>query len=113
VFLWLAWSISAAALVTNQIVFRGSGVGPGPSLGVLSLLIQAVALVLVGRGDQIARIITLVFVVIAALPTPMLPRLVAERAVFSAGYIGAGFVLKAFGACLLLTPNASAWFARR
>jgi len=41
--LWAAWTVSAVALFVNQVVFHGLGIGPGPSLGVLSLAIQAVA----------------------------------------------------------------------
>ena len=35
--LWVAWLVSAVALFVNQVVFRGSGIGPGPSLGIGSL----------------------------------------------------------------------------
>jgi hypothetical protein len=112
VLLWLAWLVSAAALFTNQVVFSGRGIGPGPALGTMSLVMQAVALAFVQRGNRPARAITIAFALIAALPTAMIPRLLAERAFTSAGYVAVSFVLKACGACLLLTPNGAKWFGR-
>src|SRR5262245_3172181 len=77
--LWAAWSVSAAALFVNQVMFHGSGIGPGPSLGIMSLAIQAVAFWFVMRGSSIARVFIILVLVLSALPLGMLPRLFAER----------------------------------
>jgi hypothetical protein len=108
--LWAAWTVSAVALFVNQVVFHGLGIGPGPSLGVLSLAIQAVTFWFVRRGSSIARSFVILILVLAALPLAMLPRLFAERAVYSAGYLVLGFALKAVGVWLLFTGDAGEWF---
>ena len=110
--LWAAWVVSAIALFVNQVVFHGSGIGPGPSLGIMSLAIQAVAFWFVRRGSQIARAFVVVIAVLAILPHGILPRLFAERGVYSAGYLVLGFALKAVATWLLFTGDAAAWFAR-
>jgi hypothetical protein len=72
--LWGAWFLSAAALVINQFVFGGSGIGPGLSLGMVSLALQAVAFVLVGRASLLARAVVVAFLILAVLPLQMVPR---------------------------------------
>ena len=109
--LWAAWTVSAVALFVNQVVFHGSGIGPGPSLGVMSLAIQAVAFWFVMRGSSIARAATILVLVLAALPLAIVPRLFAERAVYSASYLVLGFVLKAVAVWLLFTSDSLRWFA--
>jgi len=109
--LWAAWTVSAVALFVNQVVFHGVGIGPGPSLGVLSLAIQAVAFWFVRCGSSIARSFVILILALAALPLGMLPRLFAERAMYSAGYLVLGFALKAVGAWLLFTGDSLRWFA--
>ena len=110
--LWAAWAVSAAALFVNQVLFHGSGIGPGPSLGVMTLAIQAVAFWFVRRGSAVARAFVIVVAALAAFPLGILPRLFAERAVYSAGYLVLGFALKAVAAWLLFTGDAGEWFAR-
>lgn len=109
--LWLAWILSATALFVNQFLFLGSGIGPGPSLGILSLIGQAAAFVFVRRGSPVARAVVVVFLVLATLPLEMLGRLIAEQSVWSASYTAAGFVLKASGVLLLFTGESRRWFA--
>jgi len=109
--LWAAWTVSAVALFVNQVVFHGSGIGPGPSLGILSLAIQAVAFWFVRCGSSIARSFVILLLALAALALGMLPRLFAERAVYSVGYLVLGFALKAVGAWLLFTGDSLRWFA--
>ncbi len=82
--LWIAWAISATALVVNQVVFGGGGIGPGPSIGVLRLIVQAAILVGVSRRSRLARDLTVVFLLLAVLPLQMIPRLIAEGAPVSA-----------------------------
>ena len=109
--LWAAWSVSAVALFVNQVVFHGSGIGPGPSLGIMSLAIQAVGFWFVMRGSSMARAFMILVMVLAALPLGILPRLFAERAVYSASYLVLGFMLKAVAVWLLFTGDSLRWFA--
>jgi len=109
--LWGAWLLSATALVINQFLFGGSGIGPGLSLGIVSLAVQAVVFVLAGRGSLVARAFAVAFLLLAILPLQMLPRLVAERSLVSAAYTALGFALKALGVALLFTGDAKTWFA--
>jgi len=111
--LWIAWAISGTALFVNQIVFGGAGIGPGPSIGIISLVVQAAIVIGVSRRSRLARASTVVFLLLAVLPLQMIPRLIADGAQLSAGYTVAGFALKALGVFLLFTGVANAWFDRR
>jgi predicted sugar kinase len=108
-----AWALSAAALLVNQFYFHESGIGPGLSLGLVSLAVQAAVLFFVGLGSRTARALTVVFLILAILPLPMIGRLVAERSLWEAGYTAAGFALKALATLLLFTGDAQRWFAAR
>ena len=105
-----AWVVSAIALFVNQVVFHGSGVGPGPSLGIGSLVMQAVVFWLVGRGNPVARVLVIVFSILATLPLQLVPRLIDEREVFSASYTVLGFLLKGAAVWLLFTGESAKWF---
>ena len=109
--LWTAWAVSLVALLVNQFLYRGSGIGPGLVLGILSLTLQAVTYSFVGRGQTIARGLTVAFLLLAVLPLPMVGRLIVERSTWSATYLGFGFGLKAFALFLLFTGDAKRWFA--
>jgi hypothetical protein len=111
--LWAAWTLSAVALGVNQIVFHGSGIGPGPSLGIISLIVQVALFVFVARGSIVARGLVVLLLAVAALPLQMIPHLLAERSIFSAGYTLLGFALKGVAAVLLFTGEANIWFAER
>jgi len=108
--LWAAWTVSAVALFVNQVVFHGSGIGPGPSLGIMSLAIQAAAFWFVMRGRSTARAFMILVLMLSVLPLGMLPRLFAERAAYSASYLVLGFVLKAVAVWLLFTGDSLRWF---
>ena len=107
VVLWRV-SLSAVALAVNQLLLDGSGIGPGPSLGLASLAIQAVVIVLVARGSAAARWLVVFWLAIAALPLPMVGRLVAERSYISASYTLLGFLLKGVATLLLFTGSSQA-----
>jgi hypothetical protein len=111
--LWVAWAMSSVALLVNQFVFHGSGIGPGLALGFLSLVVQAGTFVYVARGLLLARAVTLVFLLLAALPLEILGRLLLEGSNWSATYILASFALKAIAVFLLFTRKATAWFANQ
>lgn len=104
--LWTAWTISLVALLVNQVIFKGSGIGPGWGAGIVGSIAQAVLFVFVGRGSFIARALTIAFLVLAALPLPILDRLITEKFTWSAIYLGAGFALKAIAVFLLFTTKA-------
>jgi hypothetical protein len=108
-----AWAMSAVALLVNQFLFHGSGIGPGLALGVLSLVFQAGTFTYVARGHFLARAVTVVFLLLAALPLQMLAHLIMQRSNWSAFYIIANFALKAVAVSLLFTRKANAWFANQ
>jgi len=110
--LWTAWILSAAALGINQIACAGAGIGPGPALGVVSLGVQAVVWVFVGRGHPAARAMTVAFALIAVFPLQMIAGLVSERAFFSAGHTLLSFALKATSVALLFDSDSRRWFER-
>src|SRR4051812_8971753 len=86
-----AWLVSAAALAVNHLIFLGSGIGPGPAAGMLSLIVQTLAIALVASGQPGGRLLVLFSALLSALPLPMLGRLLSERSFFSAMYIGGAF----------------------
>jgi hypothetical protein len=105
-----AWIVTATALAINQLVFHGSGIGPGPFLGIVSLALQAVVIALVARGSVVARAFVVLFFVLAVLPLQLVPRLVAEGSTSSAIYTVLGFVLKGVATVLLFTGESRRWF---
>ena len=109
--LWAAWGVTATALLVNQFYFHGTGIGPGLSLGLVSLAIQAVVFVSVGRGSHTARALAIIFLVLATLPLQMLGRLITERSIVTATYTAIGLALKASGVFLLFTGDSRGWFA--
>jgi len=98
------------ALFVNHAIFRGTEVGPGLASGAVSLVVYGAVLVGVGRGSRYCRNLTLGFVMLSALPLPLLIRLIAERSAWTAGYIAAVFVLRTTGVILLFTGDAKQWF---
>ena len=110
--LYAAWVLSASALFVNQVVFHGSGIGPGPSLGIGSLAIQAVVFWFVRRGSPAARTLVVFFLILAALPLELVPRLITQREVWAASYTLLGFALKGWSVWLLFTGESAQWFAR-
>ena len=111
--LWAAWAMSLVSLLINQLVYKGSGIGPGWMLGTLSLSVQAVVFIFVSRGNLVARGFTVALLMLAALPLPMVGRLVVARSTWSATYLGLGFALKAVAVFLLFTGESKRWFASR
>lgn len=99
------------ALLLNQLVFKGSEIGPGWALGILGLTVQGTLFILVGRGNRIARDLTIVFLVLAALPLPIVGRLISEKSIWSVTYLAIGFGLKAVAVFLLFTAETKDWFA--
>src|ERR1043166_3901883 len=90
-----AWLVSATALAVNHLVFLGAEIGPSPAAGILSLVIQTLAMMMVARGNAAGRVLVIFTAALSALPLPMLARLVSERSYFSAAYIGGALAFKA------------------
>lgn len=108
--LWGAWAVGAAALFVNQFVFHGTGIGPDLSIGGISLLVQAIALVAIGRGSSLGRGIAVAFLVLSTINLSIVGRLIADGSFVAAGYTVLGFVLKAVGVYLLFTGTSTRWF---
>jgi hypothetical protein len=106
----IAWIDSAAALAINQLIYNGSSVGPGPLLGIVSLVVQMTAIVLVARGSSIGRVLVAFFFIIAILPLPMVARLISGGSTMAAAYLALGFVLKGAATFLLFTGESNQWF---
>jgi hypothetical protein len=109
----IAWIDSATALAINQLAFSGSGVGPGPLLGIVSLVVQAASIGLVARANPIGRALVAFFFVLATLPLPMIARLATDGSpgsTMSAAYLALGFALKGAATCLLFTGESNPWF---
>ena len=106
----IAWIDSAAALGINQLLRSGSGVGPGPLLGIVSLVVQAASIALVARGSAIGRVLVAFFFIVAALPLPMIARLASDGSTISAAYLAIGFALKGAATLLLFTGESNQWF---
>ncbi len=106
----VAWLISATALAIDHLTFLGSGAGPGASLGIISLALQAAAIGLVVRRSVIGRTLVLVFFLISVLPLGMLPRLLADGSAWSTAQTVLGFVLKGAATALLFTGQSRQWF---
>jgi len=110
--LWMAWLVSAIALFVNQFLNHESGIGPGLSTGGISLCVQAIALISIGRGSAFGRSVAVVFLLPSAISLSILGRLIAEHSFVSAAYTVVGFALKAIGVYLLFTGESRTWFAR-
>jgi hypothetical protein len=110
--LWAAWLVAATDLFVNHVMFQGSQVGPGVSIGAVSLVVFAAALVLVWRGSRGGRYVTVLFLILSTAPLQMLSRLIVERSPWTASYVAASFALKAVGVLLLFTGDSRRWFAR-
>jgi hypothetical protein len=106
-----AWLLSATALAVNQLALHGAGIGPGPSMGIVSLIVQAAAIALVMRGHDTGRILVLLFFVLATLPLGMAPHLIGGGSLISALYTMMGFALKGVATLLLYTGASRDWFA--
>ncbi|HKW12067.1 MAG TPA: hypothetical protein VJO33_16895 [Gemmatimonadaceae bacterium] len=108
-----AWILSAAALSINQLLFHGSGIGPGPLLGVISLGVQGAMIVLVASGRPVGRLLVLFFLALAILPLQIVPRLLDVGSTLAALSLVIGCLLKATAAALLFTGDSALWFAAR
>jgi hypothetical protein len=103
--LWIAWSISACALVGHLWSARGLGADLYSIIGTPIALIQSLLIYLVSRRNNVARI-TLVLMAIPAFIVMVVffsPRASSLRLVVETSLRGAALVL-------LLTPAAAQWF---
>lgn len=108
-----AWIVNAVALAINQLIRHGSGVGPGPFLGISSLGIQALMIVFLARRSAVARALVVVFFAFSTLPLPMVGRLVAAGSNLEAACLSLSFAFKGAATLLLFTGASRAWFSRQ
>jgi hypothetical protein len=114
VLLWTLWLLSLAALVMHFSAYRGPGTDLRSIIGFPAAVVQAVLLYLIGKRNNIARIVLIVFVLLA-VPALMLQSLVLTHSMFSPLEFGSlrhdlGLAVKVTAAVLLLTPTAARWF---
>lgn len=110
--LWISWAISACALAANSILFQEGGAGIGIDVGVAILGLQAVAIYFVGKGSNVARILFIVFLVLAIPGLLIVGRLIAAKSVVSALATLTGFTLKGIAVFLLFTGVSRSYFSR-
>jgi hypothetical protein len=103
--------MSAAALAINQLLFHGSGIGPGPIVGIASLVVQAVTIALVLGRNKLGRVLVVFFLVLAALPLPLAARLIVDGSRIAAANLVISFLLKAAATVLLFMEESRRWFS--
>jgi hypothetical protein len=110
--LWVSWAISACALVANSFLFQGRGAGIGSAIGAVTLCLQAVAIYFVGKGNNAARILFIVVLVLAIPGLLVVGRVIAARSLLSALATLTGFSLKAIALFLLFTGASRRYFSK-
>lgn len=109
VLLWAAWLASVGAWIVHCFEAGGLDADLYSGAGLPAAAIQAVLIHLIGRGNNIARIIVLVAAV---------PALIVVQMYFSSQFNLSPFrlwveaVLRGGAIVLLLTPESAAWFRR-
>lgn len=109
VLLWVAWAISVCAWIVHLYETGGSRADAYAIAGFPAALLQAFLFYLLGRGNNVARILVLVMAVPSWIVVQMFfsaqfnlssPRLLVEAA------------LRGTAVILLLTSGAAHWFKR-
>ena len=105
--LWAAWLASACALALHLYQSRAAQLDLYSGLGVLAVLFQALLIVLIGRRNNLARMLVIVLAI---------PSFIVVHIFFSDMYRAAAFrinieaALRLSALVLLLTPEAARWF---
>ena len=105
--LWVAWLASACALALHLYQSRAAPLDLYSGLGVLAVLFQALLIVLIGRRNNLARMLVIVLAI---------PSFIVVHIFFSDMYRAAAFrinieaALRLSALVLLLTPEAARWF---
>jgi hypothetical protein len=106
-FLWIAWGISAVALLINCFLFPGVR---GVIVGIVALGLQVLVIFFVSKGSNTARIFLVVLLVIALPGLMLVGRLIAAKSIFSAIMTILGISLKVIATYLLFTGESRSWF---
>ena len=109
VLLWLAWLISVSAWLVHSYAAVDRGADLYAMVGFPAALIQAVLVYLIGKRNNIARLL----VVVVAIPAFIVVQIFfSERVAFSALRLGVEALMRGTAVILLLTPASSRWFRR-
>jgi hypothetical protein len=108
--LWIAWGISAVALLINCFLFPGVR---GAIFGIVALGLQALVILFVGKGSNAARIFLIVLLVIALPGLMLISRVVEAKSSFSAVMTFVGVSLRVIATYLLFTGESRPWFTRQ
>ena len=110
VLLWAAWLVSLCAWIAHLYEARDAGADLYSVVGFPAALVQAFLVYLIGRGNNVARIL----VVVVAIPAFVIAQVFfAARFDFSSLRIGVEAVMRGTALIILLTPVSARWFGRR
>jgi hypothetical protein len=111
--LWFAWALSGGLTFFNHHLLQGYG---GSSLGLLlglaGLIVQAVAIYFIGRGSNVARIVAVVFFLLATPGFYFVMRFMSALSVLSVSLSIVGYLLRLVAIVLLFGTAARLWFRR-
>jgi len=114
VLLWTSWTISICLMVAHSLRLGGHfWTDPSTIIGLPAALLQAALIYLVARGSNAARIILLIFILLAIPGVLALERLIVSKLFVAACATGISFLLKLVAVVTLFTPAAGQWFKSR
>lgn len=109
--LWFAWALSAALLVFNRILLQDRvGASLGTLIGVGGLVVQGVAIYFIRRGSNVARIIAVVFLLLATPGLYIILQFISTLSPLSAASTIVGYLVKLIAISLLFSGEARSWF---
>jgi len=112
--LLFSWALSATLLMYNHYFLQISGGSKlGLLLGISGLLLQAVAIHFVARGSNIARIVVVIFLLLASPGAFFVFRFIAKLSLLSASASIAGYGFKLVAAVLLFGAQSRPWFTHQ
>ena len=107
ILLWAAWSISACAWLVHLYEVRGLGADRYAVLGFPAALLQALLIYLIGKGNNVARLLVLW----VAIPAFVVVQIFFSAAFdFSALRLGVETALRGTALILLIAPESARWF---
>ena len=108
--LWTAWAISACGIVANTLLLSG---GRGAAITAISiLLLHAVVYNLISKGNNIARWLLLVFVLLAIPKLLLVGNYIANDTAILAIEVVIDFSLRAVAVILLFTGASAQYFKK-
>ena len=113
IMLWSAWGISAVALLINCFLFQGTGAKAGSLGGIAGLVLQAIAIYYISKGNNVARVFVLVIFLLGTPGVLLVCHLIAAKSLFSVTLTIIGYLLRAIAVFLLFTGDSGNWFKIR